>query len=91
MKKFKVNQNKWDNEDGVTFSFNNGARLSMQSSPEHYCSCGETVEVLAWGPNDEQIDIGGSDSDPGSLGHVTMDNLPAIMARVAAWRPEEEE
>ena len=82
--KFKVN--KAGGIHGVTFQFANGASLSVQSSMSHHCTPGESVEVHAWGPKHERIGLrlrSGKDLE----GWVRMDDLPAIMRRVKAWKP----
>jgi hypothetical protein len=79
---FKVNKGAKGHE-GVTLTFANGAHLSIQSSPTHYCTVGKSVEVHAWGPKQERVWFSeGCDL----LAHVLIDQLPAIMQKVQAWR-----
>jgi hypothetical protein len=81
--KFKVNEA--DGWEGVTFKFLNGASLSVQSSPSHMCTVGESVEVHAWGPNRERISL---HQRRDVVGWVRVDDLPAIMRKVKAWIPK---
>jgi hypothetical protein len=78
---FTVNQ---DGTNGVTLKFANGASLSIQSRESSYCTPGHSVELHAWGPAGQHINVYGSHD---LLGWVRMDDLPKYIRKVAAWRP----
>ena len=88
MKCFIVNTDKLQGKpcEGVTLTFANGARLSIQSSESHRCTPGNSVEVLAWGPNNERINLKGR-SD--LVGWVKVDDLPRLINKVKRWKPKE--
>jgi hypothetical protein len=78
--KFKVNS---DGTQGVTLTFANGASLSIQSNPCNYCTPGESVELHAWGPEGQHVNVyGGKDT----LGWVQVEHLPKYIRKVATWK-----
>lgn len=72
--------------EGATLTFANGARLSMQSSRFHRCTPGESLELHAWGPQLERVNLKGRED---LVGWVRVDDLPRFINRVKRWKPKE--
>jgi hypothetical protein len=85
---FRVNRSMFPGGscEGATFTFPNGARLSIQSSKSHRCTPGESVELHAWGPRRERINLQGR-SD--TVGWVRVEDLPKFINKVKRWKPKE--
>jgi hypothetical protein len=83
---FKVNRGMalGDSCEGVTFKFPNGASLSMQSSKSHRCTPGESVELHAWGPHRERVNLMGRED---TVGWVRVEDLPFFIRKVKRWKP----
>ena len=71
---------------GFSIRFQNGATISVQSSPRHYATEGFSAEVHAWGPNGERINLKGRQD---VVGWVQPDDLAKLMGKVSRWKPKE--
>lgn len=73
-------------QEGVAFVFANGVTLSIISNQGDLCTPGKNLELHAWGPNKERVNLKGRDD---LVGWVRPDDLPGFIQRCKRWRPKE--
>jgi len=78
--------NKKGDHIGFTLTFQNKASLSVQSSSSHQCTPGVSVELHAWGPSHERINL---EDNNDVAGWVKVDSLPEFINKVKRWKPKE--